>query len=335
MRIGYVWRCVAMGVGLAFVRGAPAREPGATPSNSSSAIIAVPPAVKAACEWLTRPLHSQRLEAFGPAAEIWLWVFDRPHPQRIWIVRVDTSVAGIRFLVTEPDPSTDTEGKRYETRCETTLDFARRTGVGIAVNTSAFGPLRPRPGQPMDVAGLAAVDGRIYSKPVKDYGAMYVSKSGRVALRGPPLEQRDIWHVIAGFRMLLDDSVVAVPAADLTTSFGQANPRTAVGVDRAGKTLWIVVADGRQPGRAIGLTLAELAALFQTLGAFDALNLDGGGSTALVVRDAAGSAQILNTPIHAGLPGNLRQVATNLGLILPGKAPAAADIRAARDGLTP
>lgn len=69
------------------------------------------------------------------------------------------------------------------------------------------------------------------------------------------------------------------------------HPRTAVAVDPATRTLWLVVVDGRQPGYSTGMTLPELTQLLEGLGAREALNLDGGGSTVLVVRD-----QVVNRP---------------------------------------
>ena len=61
------------------------------------------------------------------------------------------------------------------------------------------------------------------------------------------------------------------------------NPRTLAGVHRDGDLLLATV-DGRQPGWSAGVTLAEAARLMRALGARDALNLDGGGSTAMTVR---------------------------------------------------
>jgi hypothetical protein len=82
-----------------------------------------------------------------------------------------------------------------------------------------------------------------------------------------------------------------------------------------------VVADGRQPGVSEGLTLLELAGVFVSLGVWDALNLDGGGSSTLVMEDADHTFGVLNTPVGRGEPGTLRQVATNLGFYLPGTGP--------------
>ena len=49
------------------------------------------------------------------------------------------------------------------------------------------------------------------------------------------------------------------------------------------ETMLLVVVDGGQPGYSVGFTPRELAGYLISLGCFDALNLDGGGSTALVV----------------------------------------------------
>jgi exopolysaccharide biosynthesis protein len=45
----------------------------------------------------------------------------------------------------------------------------------------------------------------------------------------------------------------------------------------------LVVVDGRQPGRSDGMTLPELTSVFEALGVTDAINLDGGGSSVMVV----------------------------------------------------
>lgn len=68
------------------------------------------------------------------------------------------------------------------------------------------------------------------------------------------------------------------------------HPRSAVGITRGGDTLLFVAVDGRQAA-SVGMSLGELAAAMVRLGAWDALNLDGGGSTALVVRDS-----VVNSP---------------------------------------
>jgi Phosphodiester glycosidase len=67
-------------------------------------------------------------------------------------------------------------------------------------------------------------------------------------------------------------------------------PRTLAGV-RPDGTLLLVTVDGRLPGWSVGMTLPEAARLMRSLGARDALNLDGGGSTGMVVRG-----EVVNRP---------------------------------------
>jgi exopolysaccharide biosynthesis protein len=69
---------------------------------------------------------------------------------------------------------------------------------------------------------------------------------------------------------------------DGTTPFHRRNPRTGVGATADGRLLLVTV-DGRQPGVSVGMTLREFAELFVSLGARSAINLDGGGSTTMVL----------------------------------------------------
>jgi hypothetical protein len=68
------------------------------------------------------------------------------------------------------------------------------------------------------------------------------------------------------------------------------HPRTAVGV-RADGTLLLVTVDGRRPAESVGMSLPELTDLMLELGCVSALNLDGGGSTTMVV-----DGQVVNSP---------------------------------------
>jgi exopolysaccharide biosynthesis protein len=98
--------------------------------------------------------------------------------------------------------------------------------------------------------------------------------------------------------MLLRDSVV-VPEVETEgqASFRARNPRTAAGIANRGRRLILVVVDGRQKGYSDGMTLTELASLMLSLGARDAINLDGGGSSTLVYADSAAKAmRVANRP---------------------------------------
>ncbi|MDI3279763.1 MAG: phosphodiester glycosidase family protein [Bacillota bacterium] len=89
---------------------------------------------------------------------------------------------------------------------------------------------------------------------------------------GPRLLQQGEVHITAEEEEFRPD--VAVGRA----------PRTGIGLTPEGKVIFAVVS-GRRPGISVGMTLAELAWLLRDLGAVEAMNLDGGGSTALVIRD--------------------------------------------------
>lgn len=76
----------------------------------------------------------------------------------------------------------------------------------------------------------------------------------------------------------------------------QRHNRTAIGMRRDG-TVLLLVADGRHPGKADGLTLEELTLILRWLGCVEAINLDGGGSSTLYVRDRGG---VVNHPSDNG-----------------------------------
>ncbi len=90
-------------------------------------------------------------------------------------------------------------------------------------------------------------------------------------------------HVLGGGPRLLADGQY-VGGEGFRASFSdRRHPRTAIGRLADGRIVLAVVG-GRQPYHSLGMTLVELAATLRALGATDALNLDGGGSTTLVVR---------------------------------------------------
>jgi hypothetical protein len=108
-------------------------------------------------------------------------------------------------------------------------------------------------------------------------------------------------EALGGFPVLLRDSV---PATDLDSAGGAAfgpvrHPRTAVGIAAGGRRVLLVAVDGRQRPYSDGMTLRELAAFFLALGVPEAINLDGGGSTTMVVRDRGGVLRIVNRPSDA------------------------------------
>lgn len=120
----------------------------------------------------------------------------------------------------------------------------------------------------------------------------------------------DVRNAVGGRPILLVDSMIV---RDVDTEgndgFRALNPRTAVGIDRSGRRLWLAVIDGRQQGRSMGMTLRQTAELLQAVGATKALNLDGGGSSAMVIRQYGNDTvngivkdtlRVVNRPSDAG-----------------------------------
>ena len=94
-----------------------------------------------------------------------------------------------------------------------------------------------------------------------------------------------VTEAVGGFPELLDEGerVGDLEVAARPSFAAARHPRTAVAWDEANGWLWLLVVDGRQAPHSDGMTLPELTDLIAALGAGEALNLDGGGSTVMVV----------------------------------------------------
>jgi exopolysaccharide biosynthesis protein len=121
--------------------------------------------------------------------------------------------------------------------------------------------------------------------------------------------------VLGGNPALILNSVEQYQDLNGTDAFFDRQPRTAMGVTADGRMLLVVV-DGRQPGYSVGMTLQELADLMASLGAQNAINLDGGGSTAMWVNGLR---------VSRPSDGFERGVGSAL-VVLPGSDPGQADL---------
>lgn len=102
------------------------------------------------------------------------------------------------------------------------------------------------------------------------------------------------------------------------------HPRTAVGFSEDGSQVFMLTVDGRQPEFSEGVSLDELAEMMVELGAYSAVNFDGGGSTTLVARKpGTATADLVNRPSEFDddevRPGEFSQrpVPDGLGLFIP------------------
>jgi len=194
------------------------------------------------------------------------------------IVRVDLADPRLRIVTS-----------RESERGLTVSEFARRNSAIVAINGDYF-DLQMRP------LGLAMGACGVWAEAMPGVRRQEVVGVGegqaRIFPRREPLRAPEPWMTgaVSGWPTIVAgcDPVERLPGSD---HFMRApHPRTAVGLSADGRELFLVVADGRREGTP-GLTLPELARLMDEVGACSAVNLDGGGSSAMWVVD-----RIVNRP---------------------------------------
>ncbi len=227
---------------------------------------------------------------------------DDPRPLHIYAARIDLHQPTVAFLATPsngPQPN-ETNGRK-------TSEFLTEFGCQLAVNASPYKPFGTLPsGTPQDVIGLSVSQGDAYSQPNPAYAAVVISQANQARIIEQDTPAPDAHNAVGGFGRLLKDG--ANVASD-----DALHPRTAAGVSQDGRFLYLMVIDGRQSGYSEGVTTTETADWIARLGAYNAVNLDGGGSSTMVIATEAGP-RLINRPIHSGLPGNERVNANHLGV---------------------
>ncbi len=243
-------------------------------------------------------------------------VREDPRPMVIHIVRVELDAPGVGFLVTPGDPGAD-----RPFQAQRTSDFLDQHGLQVAINGSFYKPAHdispldcfPHTGNRVELEGDASSQGELIpTRSDSDYRTLYLSATNEATFKNPG----QVYNAISG-------SLIFVERGETGTLgnhpyITQPQPRTAVALDEQGETLLLVVVDGRQPNYSEGVTIAELAGIVIDYGGYTALNLDGGGSSTLVVEGADGEPVILNSPIHNRIPGRERPVANHLGVYAQG-----------------
>lgn len=232
-----------------------------------------------------------------------------PRPIMVHAVTIDMRGAGARVLVTPADD----RGGAYPLRARTTSQFLQEYGLQIAVNGDGFSPwwsksvvdYYPHVGDPVAPRGMAASRGKVYWSSLEAVPTLYISSRNALSFDAPARP----FNAISGERLLVMGGRL-VPDLDDTVT----QPRTAIGYSKNGRYLYLVVVDGRQPMYSEGMTVNELARLMVSLGASYAMNLDGGGSSTIVVQGNDGKPRILNSPIDNYVPGRERPVANHLGI---------------------
>jgi hypothetical protein len=235
-----------------------------------------------------------------------------PRPMIAHVLTIDTKAKGINFLVTPPDSEGETP-----LNARTTSQYLDEFGLQIAVNGDNFLPwwsrspadYYPHPGDPVAPFGFAASKGEVYwigSEIHIGRPTLYISRRNALSFNRQP---NRVYNAISGSRMLVLKGEIVPDLNDTALE-----PRTALGINKNGRYLILVVVDGRQPFYSEGATYVDLAELLIDQGAFMAMNLDGGGSSTMVIEGESGEPNILNSPIDSYIPGRERPVGNHLGI---------------------
>ena len=190
------------------------------------------------------------------------------------VVVVDQKKAKRRFVLVALD------GKLRRTS-QAALDSA----AIVAINGSFY---NPRP--PYNSVCYLKIDGKVLFERSgkmgdRDGGAVLIDDRGRVSVeQGDPddpqwVSARTEPSIIGSGPMMLQDG----QRIDMGTGafVTLRHPRTAIGT--SGNKVYLVTVDGRSKGNSLGVNLNELANILKWLGAENALNLDGGGSTTMYI----------------------------------------------------
>lgn len=204
--------------------------------------------------------------------------------QAIYVVEIDTAGGVFELGVATAGPPLVTSA------------FAVQEKAIVAVNATFFNMQ-----EGYNVHYVKVNDSTIAATDEKEFGIRATGlftadgEAADISMWGPEREDAgmiDAEDALVSGPLLIDDSL-DMPL-DSTNFNTNRHPRTMVGITGSGHLLFLVV-DGRQPGYADGMNLFELRALARSLGCRDALNLDGGGSTTLVV-PGHGSNGVVNRP---------------------------------------
>lgn len=251
---------------------------------------------------------------------------EEPRLMKAYIARVDLSTPGIGFTATdraenwgETMPDYTNRMVLIDTKRETTAAFmARRRAQGLdvelAVNTAPWGPWVPPFTHTYGSFRGWNVSGGVelsHGKNPKKGAFIVVRKDGRVDAtpRVPVAETNSVAIAMCGFGMIMTNGVPTFSVAHPRPA--QLAPRTALGVTADRKTLVVLVVDGRQPGYSLGADIEDLYNILRKEGVTDAVNMDGGGSSSLVVYDRAAGRPLM---VNHQPRGTERKNALNFGI---------------------
>ena len=230
--------------------------------------------------------------------------FALPGPVAGVLARVDLADPRVRVKVALADDRDPDGAGPCVGQLDTTSNAARKNDFAITINASFFLAPNTRTLQGKTIqyfVGNCAIPegwhfsgGKVLTQPRKETlrAVFIVHDDGKISFQDRAQElPANTRYAVSGSAIVLRAGEAVARPRDTAR-----HPRSAVGVSADGRTLLIVAVDGRQE-HSHGVTLEELGQLMQTFGAHHALNLDGGGSTALVIKDpGTGVFAVANQP---------------------------------------
>jgi hypothetical protein len=229
-------------------------------------------------------------------------------PMRFFLVNVDLTDPRIHIKVSRAG-SDRSVTPPWQVALMPVTQIAQRDGLALAVNGSLFqakdyqrimGHKFPYfEGNWATVSGWAMTDGVLYSPnpPDRVFSSLIVSDRGQVRIGSFTQLPADARQVVSGVWQIVTNGCVTV-ADDppVTEGISGPAPHTVVGIDHDGKKLILFVVDGRRANYSVGMQMHQMAEQLLSRGAWNALVLDGGGSSTLAIRDSAGKVNLINRP---------------------------------------
>lgn len=248
----------------------------------------------------------------APARAVDIWT--EPNPGIRHLHRTTPAPAEFHALVINLDtPGVQIRCTPPRERWKSTSAYARDANLAAAINGGFWGLF----GQ--GAQGLAAGGGQIWGTDDEEHGFFAVTQAGRAWI-SPPSEvvvasRRRVSEGVSGRPLLVERGHMDPGLYTFPRTWGR-EPRSAVGVSEDGRRVIVATVDGRR-ATSHGGTLVEMAELMVELGAWRAVNLDGGGSTTMYVASEGG---VVNRPSR----GWEREVINHIGVIAPPRPTAAA-----------
>jgi len=209
-----------------------------------------------------------------------------------FVVRIDLDADGIGFYTT---PHTGP----LETMSQTTSQFLQSNGTQVAINAAFFSPCgcSTTTSDAKNLSGLAISNGVQVSAGEAGFASLLLTQDNLASLVDGSANPSTggIWTAISGGGFVLKNGANAV-SGSLPGDPLNPNPRSILGLSQDAGFMYLVAIDGRRADWSAGVSQSEEAAFMFALGAYNAINLDGGGSTALVVEGSNGLPQELNRP---------------------------------------